>query len=494
MCAIVAAGTGDPHAALAQAAAPTLETIRENVRHATGTLPPDETITTSFVRNGVDGVEVRRRAGKDYRVDTTIGPLHRAYGSAGGVVWRQNENGETVRNAQAPSEPLEERETTTVEHVSTPREQYVISALTPGGRGERQYIDATTWHIVRAQYITANETQTTTYDDFRTTEGYTRAWHRTVSDGHIENEASFTIDADDVKPIAAADLAVPSDRRRLVEFPAGTTTLAIPTRLEQGKFVVRIMVGERGLDFLLDSGASGIVIDRDVAQSLGLPEYASYSNAANAGRYVGTTTIVPDMSLAGLRMHDVVVETTPNVGVAGFDFKVVGLLGFDFLRDVDLKLDYNHASITAYEPSSYVAPAGAHTIALAVRLGSFVPQTTVAINGAVGTRFVVDTGGLGALMVDDYFRRRYPTAVVDERNAPEQRLFRGVGGSFSADRVTLKEFTLGSATFENAGAYVVTTRGAYEDRDDGIVGVDLLHAFTVDLDLPHDKIFLVPIS
>jgi hypothetical protein len=314
----------------------TLDAIRAKVKLAMGTRPTNETVTTSIDRHGLTGTEVRERSGNDYRVDTTIGPIHTAEGSDAGVFWQQNPNGETVvtQGESDGEEPVDEEVHASVTHVSTPSDLYVVSRLNALGRGTKQYYDPATWHEVRFDRISATETTTTLYSDFRTVAGYTRAWHRTVADGHPENDASYTITADDVAPIPAAALAVPPDRRTLVEFPTGVTTVKLPAQYDRldSKFIVRLVVGGRGLDFILDSGAAGIAIDRDVARSMGLGEFGAYSNAVNAGRYVETTAIVPNISIGDIKMHDVVVTTTPQLGGDRDGFKVVGLLGFDFLH------------------------------------------------------------------------------------------------------------------------------------------------------------------
>ncbi len=472
----------------------TIKDILENIKTATGVVPASETVTTSFTRNGVTGTEVSEHSGKDFRDDVSLGPIHTARGSFGGVAWRQNANGETIVNASQPAEPVNEATTSVVAHVTTPTELYVISRLTSQGHGVKEYVDPSTWHVVRLDQISATETTTTIYSDFRSTAGFTRAWHRNSSDGHAENTVDARITSDDAGPIPGDRLAIPKDARTLVAFPDGQTSVKLPVRyLDQfGKFVVRVMVGGRGLDFLLDSGASGIVIDRDVAQSLGLKEYDTYSSAANAGRYVGTTTIVPAMAIGDLTMHDVVVSTTPNLGIGGEDFKVVGLLGFDFIRSVALKLDYANGTVTADLPSNFSPPISGHRIDIDVRLGSLTPETSVTINGAVGTRFTLDTGGVGALMITDYFRRRYPDAVVDERRQSQTMQFRGVGGGFQAKSITLAEYDIGGTPFVHSGAFVIASTTSYGRDEDGIIGPDLLRIFTVYLDYADAKIYFVP--
>ena len=472
---------------------PNLATVIANVKAARGPVPSNESTATSFTRHGLRGTETRLRSGADYRVDTVLGPIHTAYGSVGGTYWRQNGNGLVVENADPAVEPSDEKYEATLAHVHSPSDLFVISRLSRLGTGSKEYVDPATWRVIRIDTITQTETTTSTYDDFRKLDGYERAWHRSISDGHPENDAVSTITREEDAPLARDALAVPKSREAVV-FPAGQSSVVLPARLTEhlDKFIVRLTVAGRGLDFLLDTGASGMIIQRDVAQSMGLPEYGAYSSAANAGRYVGTTTIVPSLMVGTLAMHDVVMQTIPHVPADGSAYKVVGLLGFDFLDALSAKLDYANGTITAYDPTSFVAPSDPHAIALEVRLGTFAPRTSVTINGAVGTRFTIDTGGIGALTISDYFRRRYPSAVVDDHGTTDTRRISGVGGNIEAQFIEIAEMKIGGAEFERSNAYVLTSAAQYANADDGTVGPDLLRLFTVYLDYPRRRVYLVP--
>jgi predicted aspartyl protease len=470
----------------------TADAIRANVRAAAGVPPQNETVMSTFVHGGTTGTAMYRRLGKDLREDDVLGPVHTAYGKFDGVPWRQNGNGQVVIHSDLPEEPVTEARTTIVEHVMKPQELYVVSDLTRQGRGTKEYVDPLTWRVIRQDVISATETTTTTYADFRLTAGYTRAWQQVTSDGHHENDETSTILTDQAGAVTAEQVAIPNDAHAVVTFPVGRTFVQLPTRYDEdsGKFVVRVTIGSRGLDFALDTGASGIFIDRDVAQSLRIPELTAYSSPGGTGRFSGATAIVPSMLVGDLEMHDVVVGTTPNVGEDGPEYKVVGVLGFDFIRDVGLKLDYKARTVTAYAPSTTAPPPSRHRIELSVNLGSFVPLTSVTINGETGTRFIVDTGGAGPLMVTGGFRRRHPNALVDENHRQQPMSFGGMGGEIDGALITLNSYEIGTTKFVDSPAYVVDTDAAFGADRDGLIGPTLLSHFTVYLDFSNYKVYL----
>jgi len=478
----------------------TLEQVEAHVKAARGAYPTAERLVETYTQG--DRVEsiVETRSGSDRRVDYEVGPFTGAYGVVDGQSWSQNENGETVLDA-APSddaanasEPHDEPSTATLSRETGAEGFYVISDLTALGFGTRDYIDPATWRVVRRETISATGKTITRYDDFRTTNGYTRAWHIVTTDGHPEDESSFTISNITVPDFPKDAFAVPDDRRKLVEFPQGVTSVVLPLNYdrEAGKFIVRLTIANRGLDFEIDTGASGIYIASDVARELGLKEYGKYSNAANAGRYVSTHTIVPEIAIGSLKMHGVAVDTIPDIDEGGGDRKVVGLLGFDFIDAIGLKLDYQNGIATAYDLDSFSVPAAPRMIDLKVRLSNYTPETTIAVNAAVGTHWTIDSGGAGAVMITDYFRRRFPGAAVDEYGAVRPSKLFGVGGDFGADLVSLASFTLGNVTFKHFGAYVLTDARLYSGSFDGIVGPNLLRLFTVYIDYHENAMRLIP--
>lgn len=478
-------------------ALPTVEMLRRQVAAAAGTPLKKMTMVETYERHGSHGRRTSFRSGDDKRTVVEEAPFTYATGEFGKQVWHQNVNGQTVLDQPEAGRATTDKITTTVAPIVDPVFGYVISSLNRAGYGSREYVEAATSRVVRVDDIEAAQTTTRAFDDFRTVGGETRSWHWTVRDGHVENDAEYRVVSivPDARP---SDVEIAPPRRELVKFPPGVSEVALPVQLRGGNFSVRLTVAGRGLDFILDTGASGITIDDGVARQLGLPVYSRYSNGANAGRYLGGSTIVPSVLVGDLAMKDVVMSLTPNL-LANYDevasgVKPVGLLGFDFIAALALKLDYEHGAITASDSNRFVPPTTPHTIALDVRLGSQQPLVDVAIDGALGERFVVDTGSPAPVMLFDYFQRRHPEALVDRGGGGDARglRFSGVGGRFETKPYQLDSMRLGSAVFKQFLAYAVRSRAAYGGDEDGLIGTTFLQLFNVYLDYGDSRIYLEP--
>jgi predicted aspartyl protease len=483
-----------PMAAHPQDAAPDVATIRERVRIATGALPPDWRQTTVTTSSNATTTTVRRlQRGASWRELNDTAPFHSERGSENGQAWHQNDNGQTVLDQPDPGVATRELGVTTVTHEQKPSEAYVIATLSARGYGAKEFIDPATWRIVRREVIAPNATATTAYDDFREDHGRTFAHHWHVDNGSAGINSDAKITEYDAGPVTDADVVIAPSLRRLVRFPDGVTSVDLPATFGPHHVYVRVTINGRGLDYVLDTGAGGITIDMQVAKELGLPLHAQRS-AVTAQRYTTARTRVPEMRIGNLVLRDVAVQAIPQGDDETGSVKVVGLLGFDFLAELGVTIDYEHKRVTVVPGDAYVPPAVPHTTTLDVRIGSGVPLADVTINGALGERFILDTGGGGTFLIFDYFARRHPEALKDEgegaRSRPQR--FHGIGGSFDTRPYQIAALKLGNIRFTDFIGYRVTSAGSYAGASDGLIGDVFLRMFTLGLDYGNSRVYLVP--
>ncbi len=453
----------------------------------------------TIVSTSTDGLTTTTRhvhKGDDWRDAVDRGPFHTEQGEVKGEAWHQNDNGQTVVDEPDPGQAAKEKTTTTLSRVHAPVEAYVVAVLNAHGWGEKEYLDPTTWLPVRREAIGASGTVATRYDDVRAEAGRTFAHHWITESAYSRTTRESRVTAYDAGEVADDEVAMPPSRRALVTFPAGVTSAELPVQFGRDHVFVRVMIGGRGLDFILDTGASGITLDRDVARQLGLPAYGTHS-AITAQRYTTARTIVPEMRIGRLSMKNVALQLIPDATNEAFGVKAVGLLGFDFLAELGVTVDYEHERVTVVPEPNYVAPAGKHVIPLDVRIGDGSPMLTVAINGATSERFLVDTGGAGSFMIFDAFVRKHPEALRDEGGGDafaRAMIFDGIGGTIPTKPYQIKSLRFGPIDFNGFVGYRVTSAASYEGDDDGIIGADFLHLFTLGLDYANSRLYLVPNS
>ncbi|HEX3464523.1 MAG TPA: retropepsin-like aspartic protease [Candidatus Elarobacter sp.] len=467
--------------------------IRAKIRAATEPLPAEyrETLV-SRSSNGTTSVEHAFVRGDDDRYVDDAGPLHTEEGSLRGTTWRMNANGQVVRDdLPAPEEfPVVDLKPA-VSRVREPVDGWLIASLDAKGFGTKRYVDGTAWQIVRVEEISSEGTVVRTYGDFRPDHGRTFAHRIRTEDGPAKRSDELTVESYEPGGVTDADLAIPPPRRRLVEFPAATPSAELPVRFVGDAIFVRVTIAGRGLDFTLDTGASGITIDTSVARELGLAQFDRRS-AVLARRYSEASAIVPEMRVGSLVMRNVAVRVVPHGWETAPGVKDVGLLGYDFLAELGLTLDYEHKRVTAVPGASFQAPGDPDGTAFEIHLGTGVPRTTVALNGVPTKEFIVDSGAEAPVILTDRFARYHPEAFTYWRPAGKPHYFRGIGGVFHATPYRVGLLQLGGWDLRLWIAYRIESGSYASTGIDGLIGSDFLKLFTVSLDYEHQRIHLVP--
>jgi hypothetical protein len=443
---------------------------------------------------GLVGTQTVVRRARDFTISTRLGPFVTTRGHAGNVTWHQDENGITVIDR----ERVDRVTARALERVWEPVEAYVVLETFASGRVRRSYYDPQNYALLRRERWAGGRFSYTAWDDFHAeSSGRVQAWHSQGDDGdgnafeyrlRRQREGSS---ADD------ATLGVPRNRRVIVEFPAGQRTVRLPARFERKRIFVRVAVGRRSYEFLLDSGASGLVLGSELAHQLGLELYGS-GNASGAAAVASGRVIAPLVEIGPLKMREVVMRTAP-LGDEERREHVSGLLGFDFIASSVLRVDYERGTLDAYEPGSFVAPSGA--TAIDVRLTGQVPVTAVRVGESLGEDFLVDTGAATTLLLFSHFAHAHPTDVADDgvgaalANSGIGIAANGIGGRIRIRPVQVKRFRFGTLTFTDPLVYVADSpRALGMDTADGLVGADVLSRFTLYLDYAQSRLLLEPAS
>ena len=489
-CTFAALTLAAPGFARADEVLPDVRVVRANARAAEHA---PESYRETIVVASSDGTTTTERhfvRGDDEREIDDDGTFHMETGVRGGARWLQNRNGQTVNDRADPGRAIPERTRTTV--ARAPDGSYVIAMLTAKGRGRKEYVDPATWQIVRRERIVANGTIVTTYGDVRDDRGraFAHRWHvedqvqQTSSEGRVTEYVPGAVSDDDI--------ARPPSRRTLVAFPDGVTSVVLPAEFDRHVYV-RVTIAGRGLDFVLDTGAAGIVLDTKVARDLGLRLYGEHSSVV-AARITYARAIVPEMRAGPLAMRDVAVTVVPLGWREAGHVRVAGLLGFDFLAQLGVTIDYAQRQVTVVPSGAYAAPADPQTSALDARFGRGVPLVTASLDGAVAERVGIDTGGIGAFLLFDYFTRRNPPALpnVDDLLSGGNANLAGVGGGFAASPAFVSTLEVGGFRFRNVSGYRVTSDQSFSQDSDGVIGEGLLRYFTLGLDYANERVYLTP--
>lgn len=442
-----------------------------------------------LLQDGQTGTFRVWRLGKDFRESTVLGPLNYENGQHAGTRWQQNRNGLTFTFAG-----IHERDiiadhlwlSNDTKHVhligdSLSANAYVVEVNAPTGRHEWLFIEKRTGVIVRRERVERRRRYTTTYDDFKQFDGTLEPSHmRTLDSLGNDREQTIVSRSLDTTP-DPKDVAMPASRRTLVEFPAGASVVQLPVRIANGLFVVRVVMGGKSFDFLLDSGAAGIVIDPSVAEALGLERFGQ-RQGATLGQFSEETAVVPLMAVGQLHMRNVVTRVVPVPFHADDRTRIVGLLGFDFFADTVVHIDHEHNIVDVHQPATFHPPADVTAVALA--LDDKQPAIRAKV-GSVVARVILDTGANRTVLQSAFAER----ADINSDKVAMVAKFRGVGGIGTAATVRVKSFEFAGSTFTDPLIDISAAELGVEDVD-GVLGTDLLHDYDVYFDYRTNTAYL----
>ena len=443
-------------------------------------------------------------AGKNYRADQSLGPSRTAWGRAGDRTWQMNANGQVSTGitlhrsdetdaiaVESPSHPG----VTLLGRVAAPVAAYVVRVEPAGGRLEYRFYDAKTFLLDRVEEIRGARRVTVSLDDYRTTDGLSEPWHIHTSDGFATNDGDRVLQTLVAGArIAPSETAIPRNGPPLISL--GASPVELPVVTSGDRFIIPVKMGEHTVDFLLDSGADGIVIDNRVADVLGIKQYGRITSET-AGTYVESDVVIPRMSVGPITLQGVHAKSLPFTQWTASGTPIAGLLGYDFIHDVVWHVDYQHGTLQAIAPNSFTPPAGAQ--AFDVSFDDNVPTLGIRINGLEAPAFVLDTGADRSALFSRYVQA-HPSELADRGLGqtmtdahPFVDDFNGVGGTVEYRPLEVGPLLFGKWPFPTWLFEVTQNAPSFEFEDyDGLIGQDLLRNFDLYLDYPHERIYLVP--
>jgi len=441
-------------------------------------------------QDGTVGSFKVNRLGRDFRETTSLGPLTYERGLLHGTHWEQNRNGITftfagVHDQRDLASERAFRDTTDDRDVrlvgdSAQFGANVVEVNPSNGRHEWLYVDKRTGYLVRKEWIARRRRYAASFDDYHLVDGVPEPSRvRTVDS--LGNEREQILSARTLDPTPnRSDLDMPPSRR-LVEFPERQTTVRLPVRFVNGLAVVRVIVGRGAYDFLLDSGAAGIVVDPSLVDQQGFERFGQRVGST-LGTFPESTTIVPQMTIGGLRMRNVIARVVTIPFHVDDRTRIAGLLGFDFFADTVVHLNVTKNLAEAVAPEHFARPAETGTVAIG--LDDKTPAVRMRAGTGVG-RVVLDTGANRTVFETAFAER---ADFAPDRTGTTMHL-RGMGGFANAEPTRVPAFELAGLWTRDAMADVSNANLGTDDTD-GVMGTDLLRTYELWFDYRTSTVYV----
>ncbi len=479
----------------------TLTELLHRAQQAEGHLAPGAYhIVLRRVADGETTTQETYLDAEGYKTTETLADIVTSWGEFQGRSWYRNANGfvQNVSGAFVEHDPV----WNAVRDMTAPRSGAALLGVTPGtpaeyvvkvtpqdGLTEMRYYDGATYLLSRIDYTDYDgHTRSVLYGDYRHVSGRMVPWTLTYSADYYKGTRRFDVVTYTQVPVSSVRLEVPQSTA-LFDLQ-GRSSVTIPADFTPDGIIVRMNVGHRGLDLVLDSGSSTITINASSADELGLPQHDKHVESFG-GLYTTAQTRAGDVSVGALHAASAVIDVAPVDENIAPTQRAVGLLGCDFFASGALEVDFARSALTLYAHAPEDLAAKGWT-EVPIAIDDCVPLVKASFSGAPG-RFIMDTGAFSTVLYDHYFAQ-FKNDVAPAKGEPliDSGAFIG-GDEVKLEGYSMRTFGIGGLLFADATVVVPLTKKVQDSDYDGLIGRSTLSSFTVLFDYVNQRVYLKPI-
>lgn len=284
-------------------------------------------------------------------------------------------------------------------------------------------------------------------------------------------------------------------QEEFIEPPSKFLTSIPFTQLTGGIVILQAKFGNfpDTLNFILDTGSSGISLDSTTAEYLQLkPTPTERTIRGIAGIRKVSFLYNEQLKFPGLTVDSLNFHIN-NYGIltAVYGERIDGIIGFSILNRYIIKLDYDSMKLSFHTKGTIRYPKGGYLLKPAI--SQLVAQSLrVRDEKTVNSRFLYDMGaGVCMLLTKDFIS---DSSFIDKRKRHWIKEGEGLGGKIDMELMVIKEVKLGPYRFRNVPVLI------FDDENNvtsypymgGLIGNDILRRFNVILNYGRSDIYITP--
>ena len=249
------------------------------------------------------------------------------------------------------------------------------------------------------------------------------------------------------------------------------------------------------LNFILDTGSSGISIDSTTAADLGLkPTPSDRTIRGIAGIRKVSFLYDRQLHFPGLTISHLDFHLNDySILTAVYGERIDGIIGYSVLNRYIIKINYDSMMVSFWTKGTIRYPRGGYLLKPAIN--QLVSQAArVKDDKAINSRFLYDMGaGLCLLLSKDFIK---DSAFLRKKRKRFIKEGEGLGGKIDMELTVITEVKVGPYRFRNVPIYI------FEDVNNvtsypymgGIIGNDILRRFNVIMNYAQGDIHITPNS
>lgn len=373
----------------------------------------------------------------------------------------------------------------------------VFKVVSPDGKATTFYADPDSHLILRSEYMGTDHelgtpsVQGSEYYDYRTVAGTQLPFRCVQFSGSKKNAETVLQSITEDNSISPRHFEMPqeSEIARLKEGP-----VTIPFEFVGNEVLVTVRINnQREAKFIVDTGASQSVIDKETAQAIGPYTVSTFSITAGSKAVPLSYTKVPALTLGDVTMNDVpVLVTDLSSFAAAVGEKPDGLIGANVLRRFLVTIDYADKKLILSDPRTVTVPEDAHVIRTSPVFGATALVVKGRLDDKADLNFLVDTGAAFNNLPVSLAKPFFNGPLL-----PVGQIYGLDGQKIDIGSIKLKQLKIGALTIDqpvfamapdNAGSQ--TSNGLFTAGGMGILGNPLWSQFRMTIDYRNERLIL----
>ncbi len=281
-------------------------------------------------------------------------------------------------------------------------------------------------------------------------------------------------------------------------FSQNQVVTRVPFILNNDHIIIRLSInGSDDMNFMFDSGAGGILINKVFSDSIGLESASERLNTGAVGTHTvsivkGNSIKIGDAQLNNINM----MRDENNFEELDSGEEIAGIIGFHILSRFIVKIDYDSFELVFYNRSNYEYDGDGVILPIVLTYNLPLVVSTVGINNDTELEgfFLVDTGARSDLIISSPTVNKFN--MIDAVGN-HYILKTDVGSSGKKAKIMygkVKSLTFAEHEFTQVPVILSQAENGVLSFDgiDGIIGNRILKRFNLIFDYPRSLIYLEP--
>jgi hypothetical protein len=247
------------------------------------------------------------------------------------------------------------------------------------------------------------------------------------------------------------------------------------------------------LNFVFDTGSGGISLDSSTVDELKIIKTQSdkiirgIAGIKKVEYALKHTLCLPNLKVDSLDFH----INNYDLLTASYGVKIDGIIGYSFLRQFIVKVDYDNSLMKIYSPGNIKYPRAGYL--MKPRFSPLpIDAFDIADETKINSSLIFDTGaGLNLLLTNEFAN---DNNLLKKKKHFYPLRIEGLGGQKTMQLTTIKEFKVGKYKFKNVPTMLFDDDFNVTNypRTGGLIGNDLLRKFNLIINYPDFAIHLQP--